>query len=200
MQVFLFSPINEENAKWYVDTHVTKIPAHILQILLNSCARTRRRFPQLKNYNGMPMMPTNSIMNNPFTKWASLHPANFNFLLELGVELCKEYRLRFHQSHFLEGHILAFDLLETNEDPWLNRFPWMIPMAFQDKVKGIYQSYMRYYAEAKNHLAVWSNPRDVPPWYPLEAVEEGRKIAAAVRMAKENPEGLFNLTSQSEGT
>lgn len=184
MQVFLLSLDSEENAKFYVDKHVIKTPAVIVQLLLNALARNRMAFPQLKNFNGMPLIPKKEVLNHPLCRWTAARPANFDAMLEFGLDLCKEFRLRFHDRHFLEDSILAFDLQECGGHPSFNDYPWMIPLAFHDKINGLVESYRKYYQEAKNHLAFWSSPRDVPPWYSLEAVQEGRLIAQSFKEAK----------------
>jgi hypothetical protein len=184
LQIFLLSEDSAENASWYMDKHVVKTPAVIAHLLLNACARMRMKFPDIRSYGGMPIMPKQDILNNPFVKWATVSSANFNSFIELGLDLCKEYRLRFHANHYMEPNILAFNPIDTLLEPNFARYPCMVPAAYWDKKAFVTTNYKRYYIEVKNHLAVWTAPRDVPPWYPLEAVIEGRKIAQSFVEAK----------------
>lgn len=199
MQVFLLDLDLEKNVTYYMDKHVVKTPAAIQQILLNTCARLRIKFPQIKQANGIPMMPLPSIMSNPFCKWASSAPANFDYLLEIGLLLCQEYKLRFNEHHYNVGNLLVFDKQSSSVDrpAQLERYPWMLPMAYQDKQAGLVESYRKYYIETKHHLATWSNPRSRPEWFPQTAVDEGKKISAAFHAAKKgSPLDGLNLAKE----
>lgn len=192
MQIFLLDEEPVTNVSYYVDKHVVKTPSEVLQILINACARMRIKYPPIKLLNGIQMMPSTNVQNNPFCKWASKKPANFNYLLKIGLNLCVEYELRFHHAHFhTENFILMPAFATSNGIPELERYPWMIPFVFQDKEAGLIQSYRNYYFETKHHLATWSPPRSAPSWFPKEKIEEGRKIAEAFSKAKK--EGRMNV-------
>lgn len=218
MQVFLLNKDPALNAQSYMDKHVIKIPNDILSILLHAKARLRQKFPQIRSASGMPMMPSPKILGTPLVKWAASNQDNYDWLLATGHHLLMEYARRFKEQHFLYENFMEF---ECNCSPalwfmWVlplpteranllekvafNRYPWILPMAFQNKEAGIVASYQQYYIEVKKHLAKWSPPSSRPVWYPESAVEEGAKIAASFKAARKakKPDSITTLLTSAK--
>jgi hypothetical protein len=189
VQLFILSTNIEENAAWYMDSHVLRLPMELQHLLMLACVRGGIKYPAIKGWNGMPVIPDRKKINHPIVKWASLDEANFMLVKRMSIQLCHEYQLRFGNLHNYLGNLLMFpDFINATVPLW-SRFPLMVPMFMRNQEKDVVEIYRSYYVECKHHLARWHAPRSRPPWFPEAAVEEGKKIAKAYQSARrENSE------------
>ena len=105
-------------------------------------------------------------INHPSAVWCRKNAANYEWLHQLLVELCKEYTFRYGKIHKCQstGLVEALKQLPSNiaNEPFTQPTP-----AMPDEVKIIgdsVASYRNYYINNKTHLANWKK-RKVPDWY-----------------------------------
>jgi hypothetical protein len=111
--------------------------------------------------NEAPYKPTHR--NHPCNIWLMQSIENYNWLTELGLELCKEYTFRYGKTHKCEA-IINWCI---ENKPSLPSVPMTAPaLAMPDecKVEGdTVLSYRNYYIKDKKHLHSWKS-RSVPEW------------------------------------
>jgi hypothetical protein len=112
-------------------------------------------------------------INHPSAVWVRQSVANYMWLSNLLVELCKEYTYRYGKVHKCErdGLVkLLHDCVPDNIS--LTKFTEPTP-AMPDEVKvtgDSMKSYRNYYISNKQHLASWQgkiNSRKIPTWFEL---------------------------------
>jgi hypothetical protein len=112
-------------------------------------------------------------INHPSAQWVRQSVANYMWLSNLLVELCKEYTYRYGKIHKCErdGLVkLLHDCVPGNIS--LTKFTEPTP-AMPDEVKvtgDSMKSYRNYYISNKQHLASWQgkiNSRKIPTWFEL---------------------------------
>ena len=112
-------------------------------------------------------------INHPSAEWVRQSVANYMWLSNLLVELCKEYTYRYGKVHKCErdGLVkLLHDCVPDNIS--LTKFTEPTP-AMPDEVKvtgDSMKSYRNYYISNKQHLASWQgkiNSRKIPTWFEL---------------------------------
>lgn len=119
--------------------------------------------PRNKN-GGHGYRPTH--YNHPCAIWVRESPANYNWLCQLGWELCQEYTYRYNKIHACQVHL-----------EWLMKNPPPIPVEVREitevrlampekyKIEGDpIESYRRYYLGDKAKFAKWTR-REVPKWF-----------------------------------
>lgn len=100
---------------------------------------------------------------HPCILWTEKNIENYNWLLKLAKELCKEYTYRYNKQHKTEEVI---EWLEVNKPDLPNRsrteFVQVVPEKYiSDNVVTAYRS---YYIGEKADIASWKN-REVPDWW-----------------------------------
>lgn len=153
MNVFILDEDFEKSAQYNVDRHVVKIVTECAQILAAGYIK-----------NDAPYAHTH--YNNPWCKFVRNSKKNFEFLLQHGQALAKEYTYRYEKIHKSE-HVLNWYIknppnlkdLELTEIPrcfglWKDQIPENLD---------IVESYRKYYLLAKPHLFNWKN-REKPYW------------------------------------
>jgi len=91
LNIFVLDTDVEKAAKWHVDRHVVKMPLETAQMLCTArheLGEAPERIPYRKAY-----------VNHPCTIWARESYANYKWLCNMGVELCKEYTYRYGKVH-----------------------------------------------------------------------------------------------------
>jgi hypothetical protein len=128
-------------------------------------------FPR-KNADGSPNPYGIGYVHHPCCKWAAESLSNFNYLLELGIGLCKEHEYRFG---LLCEDQKCYEILlwiQKAKSKLYDLFPHFGLTVFAQaiderlKVQGghfyqVTQAYRQYYRECKKHLHVWTK-REVP--------------------------------------
>lgn len=109
-------------------------------------------------------------INHPSAVWARKSIANYFWLSNLLVELCKEYTYRYGKVHKCERDGLVQMLHERTPDN-MGVIAFTEPtLAMPDEYKvpnDAVQSYRNYYNGSKQRIAIWKN-RPVPNWFNLE--------------------------------
>jgi len=158
MQVFIFDRDITNNAQFYCDKHVVKIPLEITQIL---CTSVR----VLNGYNEDDIYKI-THKNHPWCKFGYSSEEAFIYLYNLGYSLFKEYTYRYNRTH--KSEVILTRCLEIIE--YKNRdvdfdsltFPLCIPEQY--KTKDAIESYRNYCLGEKHHIGKWTN-RPKPYWW-----------------------------------
>lgn len=104
-------------------------------------------------------------INHPSAVWVRQSRANYNWLVSMFQELCKEYTYRYGKTHKCEAMLETFTYGPKNI-PVTKPFTEPTP-AMPDDVKiekDSIASYRNYYIKNKTHLASWKK-RNVPEWF-----------------------------------
>ena len=157
MNIFVLDTDVEKAAKWHVDRHVVKMPLETAQMLCTArheLGEAPERIPYRKAY-----------VNHPCTIWARKSYANYKWLCNMGIELCKEYTYRYGKVHKCQAVIEdcikntpvhnVFEYLELTE--------YAQAMDEEYKLSDPVLAYRKYYKLGKAHLHDWKY-RDVPEW------------------------------------
>lgn len=145
-------------AQWHNDKHVVKMPTESVQLLDNALRRHDKEYKPLYNV---------SHFNHPSSIWTSNSRENFEWLLNLADELCKEYTYRYNKIHLCESSRLPY--LKTCYSsmaklPKKGLTPFHLGMPDKYKTDNAVESYRLLYRNGKDHLAKWKN-RTPPEWW-----------------------------------
>lgn len=128
----------------------------------------------------MPKIPYKSThKNHPCTIWSGESSANFSWLLALGIELCKEYTLRYGKVHKTTA---VFDFIVENRNYIANLFTshdfTELPQAMPDDYKheDVITAYRNYYIAEKSSIAQWNKCTPAPEWFTSGKTEPEPKI------------------------
>jgi len=100
--------------------------------------------------------------NHPCAVWSRTSLENYNWLVDLGNELCKEYTYRYGKIHKCQSII---EEMACNPPP-IPEIGFTTPsMAMPDEYRSsnVVESYRAYYFFEKSHLFSWKK-RDTPDW------------------------------------
>jgi hypothetical protein len=137
----------------HVDKHVVKMILETCQLLCTTHHITESTYIP-------PYKMTHK--NHPSTKWVRESQGNYNYLINLGKELCKEYTYRYGKIHKCQSYI---EEMGDNIPP-IPDYGFTSPaqaMPDQYKSKDAVESYRSYYYFEKIELHSWKK-RDVPDW------------------------------------
>ena len=158
--LFLDSDI-KKCAQYHVDKHVVKQRLELAQL-----ACTAHHVLGDIDSSKIPYKPTHK--NHPSAIWVRESLFNYMYVVNLGLELCKEMRHRFNTPHQKTEEVLL----------WLKENPIQVNDCFMSKPKlavgekiienddywnYAVDNYRNYYNETKQHLFKWSN-RETPEW------------------------------------
>ena len=104
-------------------------------------------------------------INHPSAVWCRKTSANYVWLHQLLVALCKEYTYRYGKVHKCEREGLVAQLARLPDTITSAPFTQPTPaMPDQYKVGDVLQSYHNYYNGSKASFAKWTS-RPVPEWF-----------------------------------
>tara|TARA_R110001592_G_scaffold64636_1_gene198509 strand:- start:476 stop:1060 length:585 start_codon:yes stop_codon:yes gene_type:complete len=179
MNIFALTKDPVLSAQQMLDKHVVKMPTESCQMLHTntlyfhyvSIYGVKPTLAELKKFhahlNSKLMKP--AMLNHPSTIWARQNKANYMWLYNHGIALCKEYTFRYGKIHGTEkriGDALTFSYDEEDLTP--------VSIAMADiyrlpKEKHswdfVIRSYRHYYLEGKWDFATWKKERR-PEWWP----------------------------------
>ena len=156
MNIFFLHLIPSECAKMHVDKHVVKMILESTQLLC--CAHHIFPNPDYKP----PYKLTHK--NHPSSIWTRQSTANYLWLVELALELCKEYTYRYEKTHKCESYINELKknipMIESVEfTPPLMAMPDLykekITDCVKDNIEIVMESYRQYYFFEKCELFKW---------------------------------------------
>tara|TARA_R110000744_G_scaffold324754_2_gene430566 strand:+ start:287 stop:910 length:624 start_codon:yes stop_codon:yes gene_type:complete len=180
MNIFALSKCPTESAEQMLDKHVVKMPTESCQMLhTNSlyflfweCHGREPSLKELKAFHAEShysylMKP--AMLNHPSTIWARQNKANYMWLYNHALALCKEYTFRYGKIHGTEKRVLDSFTFSYDEG---DLTPVTIAMAAHYRLpknkhtwEYVVDCYKHYYLEGKWEFASWKK-RDVPKWWP----------------------------------
>ena len=180
MNIFALTNDPVLSAQQMLDKHVVKMPTESCQMLHTNCLyflfwechgrepslRELKQFHKESHFNYL-MKP--AMLNHPSTIWARQNKANYMWLYNHAVALCKEYTFRYGKIHGTEKRIGdSFTFSYDEED----LTPVSIAMADIYRLPKekhswdfVIKSYRHYYLQGKWDFATWKKNRR-PEWWP----------------------------------
>ena len=187
MNIFATNPDPYYCAKDHCDKHVLKMIVETTQLLSTAvrfkCAEAGIHLPSPGEERWAPYKATHH--NHPSTLWARRGRREFLGLMQLGVELCKEYTYRYGgKIHKCENVLLCLADLEWNNRDlfkfWdvdiLDERPLSFARAYPPRfrmIEDVHHSYRLYVAATKRRFATWKKV-DQPPWWEDACAEVDR--------------------------
>lgn len=151
MNIFAIDNDPKQAARWLNNKHCIKLILESAQLL---CADL--------HLNGISAPYKLTHKNHPCRLWTSKSDANWMWLYEHAIELCKEYTGRYNKTHKTEDILFSIMKLKTiNPDHKLTDFVQCMPDEY--KQEDAVLAYRTYYIKGKKHLAQWK--RNQPDWY-----------------------------------
>ena len=155
MNIFVLDYDPSVCAKMHCDKHVVKMILESAQLL---CGVHHMTDSVHEPPYGL------SHKNHPCSIWARECIENYLWLCDLGLELCKEYTLRYGKYHKCQ-RVISWCLehlpnLRENGD----LTPFAMAMPDYCKIGTAVQSYREYYNKEKTSFAKWKFT-SVPHWY-----------------------------------
>ena len=152
MNIFYLDKDVNKCAQYHNDKHCVKMCLEYAQLL---CTARRQH-----GDDNAPYRATHK--NHPSALWVQESLDNYIWLCSLGIELCKEYTIRYDKRHKCQDVIEDCLHNPPNID---SQGITPLRMAMPDIYKSNcpVRSYRDYYMSDKRHLANWK--RDVPEWW-----------------------------------
>ena len=179
MNIFFLSMSIIRCSQAHFDKHVIKMILEYCQ-LLSTCWHLTNPI-QGQKYLENDQIYRKTHIHHPCVKWLLLHYNNYDYVVKLGLALCKEWRYRYkHEKiHGCEPKLLFLydnrpnlpnhEIIKTSHNPKCLQLP--LPQAMpikykkKDSVHGCVRAYRRYYkSSCKSHLVNWKG-RDKPLWW-----------------------------------
>lgn len=161
MNIFILSEVPEENAPLYCNKHVVKMILETTQLINNALIAV--------DQNYVPVYKQ-SHKNHPCSLWAAKSKENFDWLMRLGLSLCKEYTYRYDKIHKCQSILEKLSNSNSiNLLPKIGLQEFCLCMPEEYKVKDAVKSYQNYYRGAKKEMAQWKR-REVPDFMQLPIV------------------------------
>jgi hypothetical protein len=172
MNIFFLDDCPGKAARAQADKHVLKMPVECTQMLVAALRRhgagdadvplTKSGHPHRGGYP-----------NHPSTRWVGDSSANFFWLADHGLALCREYTYRYGRVHACEQQIY-----EAREAGW-DFVPYgpmtEVPLCIGEDLQAVYgrraslwdapEAYQHFYRVDKRRFARWDKGRDAPFWW-----------------------------------
>jgi hypothetical protein len=146
MNIFILDRSPEKAAHDHCDKHVVKMILESGQLLATAhhLLNPSKRIPPIKATH----------FNHPCALWARTSLNNYRWLARLGVELVKEYEVRYGKTHRWETHL---HWLAVHEPPLpeigVTHFVQVMPEKYRNK--NAVRAYRAYYRGEKSSFARW---------------------------------------------
>lgn len=154
MNIFFLDLNTKECAKMMVNSHVVKMILEHTQLLCSVHHIINSEYKP-------PYKLTHK--NHPCAIWVRESLSNYLYLIELTLEICKEYTHRYGKTHKCEQYVSE---LKENlpEIPDIGFTTPALAMPNEYKEKDPVTSYRNYYIYGKTKLHIWKN-REKPEWF-----------------------------------
>jgi hypothetical protein len=154
MNIFVLDLNQKEAAQYHVNKHVVKMITESNQMLCSAhhaCGADPKVVPYRLGFK-----------NHSCSKWVRESLSNYNWLVKLSLELCKEYTFRYDKIHAGEKISLW---CEKNRPPIIDvgLTPFALAMPNEYKCEDPVKSYRNYYRGEKSHIFDWKK-RNRPYW------------------------------------
>lgn len=153
MNIFILDYNIHKCAQYHCDKHVVKMILEYAQLLCTTHHLTG---------STEEILYRKTHVNHPCSIWTRESLSNYNWLVNLGLELCKEYTHRYGKIHKTQRIIeWCSNNKPTITKEGLTSFPLAMPNEY--KTEDVVDSYRNYYNGAKQNLFSWKN-RKRPFW------------------------------------
>ena len=165
MNIFILDRDPKVCAQYHCDKHVVKMCVEATQMLVSAAKRhgaTEAQLPRTKTGN----VHRGGHPNHPCTVWAGDSRANYEWLVEYGLSLCREYTYRYGKVHACESQIeVCAAMTGLIPQGGLTRPAQAMPEEYQGE--DAVAAYRDYYWHDKRHniQCDWAKGRDVPGWW-----------------------------------
>ena len=157
MNIFVLDENPSIAAQYHCDRHVVKMVLESCQLLNIAHAAVHEVKTPYK---------AKGFRNHPCSVWVRESLSNYNWLLELGFAISKEYTHRYSKIHKCHQVLLwAKENTLPVKDIGLTPFIQAMPDDVQNK--DTVTAYRNYYIEYKSHFCTWKN-RPIPSWFNLK--------------------------------
>ena len=146
MNIFVVDTDPRKAAQSLCDKHVVKMVLETAQIL--------------STVSGGPYRPTHA--NHPCVIWAGSTRRNYLWLVEHGLELCREYTRRYGKIHKCQVVIESLANPPT-EITRVGLTPFVQCMPEEYRGPDVVEAYRRYYHADKSQFATWKT--QPPSWW-----------------------------------
>ena len=137
-------------AEYHCDKHVVKMILETSQMLSTAYQKYAGKNNSLYK---------SSYPNHPMTLWVGQNADNFAWTMIHGLELCKEYTLRYNKTHATEK--IINDLYNVCKGNYMKKTEPPQCMPDKYKSKSYVQAYRNYYIGDKKRFARYTNRK--PP-------------------------------------
>lgn len=156
MNIFYLDDNPALAAKYHCNKHVVKMILETAQLLCSAyhmISNTELEIPYKLTHK-----------NHPSAQWVRESKANFDWLCELGLELCLEYTRRYRKTHKTKAVIQwCIDNSDSLHFEQINPTAIRLCMPDECKINGEpIQSYRNYYKKYKSNIAIWDS---TPFWW-----------------------------------
>lgn len=154
MNIFFLDENIEESVKLHCDKHVIKMPTETGQMLSAAHWLTNSQ---------APYKLSKAHAKHPCNLWLVRSIENYNWLVQFGKMLCKEFQYRYEKPHKALEVILWAEKNLPNLPEEEFSFPpqCMDPLFRRDTVV---QGYRNFYVYDKSTFCTWKK-RDIPEWF-----------------------------------
>lgn len=152
MNIFALHLDPGQAARWHCDAHVVKMVLETAQLLCTAHHLTGGTAPYKKTH-----------VNHPCSIWVRESRVNYVWLVELGLELSREYTARYGKVHACEG--VLWDLADSVPPLKGDRLtPFALAMPDVHKNPDPIKAYRSYYQTKRGgRLGSWK--RNQPEWF-----------------------------------
>ena len=146
---------------------------HVIKMILETCQLLCSVYHMTTpDVEDVPYKLTHK--NHPCAVWARTSLENYNWLLRLGLQLCREYTHRYDKVHASQAVLMHLLCLDPPRIPSLGFTPppQAMPETYYYKEDSV-EAYRLYYKQEKRHLFAWKR-RDMPDFLKFSFLDDIR--------------------------
>lgn len=155
MNIFVLDTNTKLCAEMHCDKHVVKMILEYCQLMSTAC-----------HVHGFAVdgMYKKTHVNHPCAIWARENKSNFEYLLNLTIDLLEEYTFRYGKIHASSKLIPLFiDVIDKFPEGKMTEFA--LCMDDEAKINGsVVDNYRNLYKTTKRHMCTWK-VRPSPTWW-----------------------------------
>ena len=148
MNIFVLDRVPRQAARYACNKHVVKMILETAQLLCTA-------YPEGYSCDSCGEVPyKRTHYNHPCGKWARESLSNFDWLVEHGLELCRDYTIRYGRHH-KSGAVIEYCGYHMPEIPDLGLTSFAQAMPDEYKSVDAVAAYRAYYRNEKSGFATW---------------------------------------------
>lgn len=154
MNIFFLDQEPAKAAEYHCDKHVVKMILETAQII----SSVHSRYDKHEEWMLKPC-----FQNHPCTLWAGNSRQNLFWLVTLGIELNRQYTIRYQKEHKYFDLFMRFRAMQYEFMPDNGLTPPALAMPEDCRMVDYVESYRLYYMMHKRQIAKWKN--GTPEWF-----------------------------------